>query len=60
MFDPAFKNALVDHHAENGQFVDQVFDDDRLMHALSGLMLDRLYGRLRGAEGTVAAGDDAG
>ncbi|MCD4748581.1 MAG: hypothetical protein K8R59_04330, partial [Thermoanaerobaculales bacterium] len=50
VFIPAFKDALVDHHAENGQFVDLVFKDDQLMKALNALMLDRVYGRLRLAD----------
>jgi type I restriction enzyme, R subunit len=47
VFSPAFKDALVDHHDENGQFVDLVFRDDQVMRALNTLMMDRIYGRLR-------------
>ena len=46
VFIPALEDALVDHHAENGQFVDLVFRDDAFRHALNALMMDRVYGRL--------------
>ncbi len=55
VFIPAFKDALVDHHAENGQFVDLVFGDDQLMKALNALMLDRVYERLRPSDDATAA-----
>ncbi len=38
-FVPALKDALVDHHAENGQFVALVFCDGAPTHGLSVLML---------------------
>ena len=59
VFIPAFKDALVDHHAENGTFVDLVFKDDRLMHALNALMLDRVYERLRPSDDATAAREGA-
>ncbi len=55
VFIPAFKDALVDHHAENGQFVDLVFSDDQLIKALNALMLDRVYERLRPSDDATAA-----
>ena len=58
VFIPAFKDALVDHHAENGQFVDLVFRDEELMNALNALMMDRVYGRLRVTDDDAAGGDD--
>lgn len=42
VFIPAFKNALADHYAENGEFANLVFGDDQLMKALNVLMLDRV------------------
>ena len=59
VFVPAFKDALVDHHAENGQFVDLVFGDDQLMKALNALMLDRVYERLRPSDDATAAREGA-
>lgn len=47
LFGPAFENALVDHHAENGDFIDLLFRNDELRGFLSALMMDRLYTRLR-------------
>ena len=46
VFGPAFEDALVDHHAENGDFVNLVFQDTLLRSALNALMMDRVYGRL--------------
>ena len=46
VFVPAFEDALVDHHAENGDFVNMVFQDKRLRDALGALMMDKVYGRL--------------
>ena len=57
VFVPAFKDALVDHHAENGEFVDLVFGDDQLMNALNTLMLDRVYERLSGTDDATGAPD---
>ena len=36
----------VSHHAENGDFVNMVFQDERFKEALSALMMDKVYGRL--------------
>lgn len=44
---PALENKLVEHHDENGQFVDLVFRDDKFRKALGELILERVYGTLR-------------
>ena len=54
VFVPAFEDALVDHHAENGDFVNMVFQDKRLRDALGALMMDKVYGRLTRAESPPA------
>ncbi|MEM9405158.1 MAG: hypothetical protein AAGA81_03885 [Acidobacteriota bacterium] len=47
IFDPAFSEALVDHHSENGDFVDLVFRDQALREALNKLVSERVYSRAR-------------
>jgi len=46
VFSPALKRMLVDHHAENGQLVDMIFSDERVMRTVDQLMRERVYGRL--------------
>ena len=53
-------NALVDHHDENGQFVDLVFKNDPLRNTLGSLMLDLVYGRLQPAENVTIDGVGSG
>ena len=43
---PAFSNALLDHHQDNTDFVNLVFQDERVRSLLNSIMLDRVYGRL--------------
>lgn len=47
VFEPAVKDALLDHHAENGDFINKLFEDDKLLKTLCDLMMDRVYGRLQ-------------
>ena len=47
MFMPALENALVAHHSENGDFVNEVFSNPELRQALSALMTDRVYSTLQ-------------
>ncbi len=43
---PAFEDALVEHHAENGDLVNLFFQDPRVQALVNTLMTDRVYGRL--------------
>ena len=47
VFDPEFSAALVDHHSENGDFVDLVFRDEALRATLNQLVSSRVYARAR-------------
>lgn len=48
---PAFEDALVDHHAENGDLVNLFFQDARVRALVNALMTDRVYGRLTASKG---------
>lgn len=47
VFLPALENALVAHHSENGDFVNELFSKPELRQAFSALMMDRVYGTLQ-------------
>ena len=51
VFDPAFSGVLVEHHSENGDFVDQVFRDRALQEALSQIVSARVYSKARELSG---------
>ena len=46
IFEPAVKDALLDHHVDNGEFINKLFADEKLLKTLCELMMNRVYGRL--------------
>ena len=46
-FGPKLEGTLIDHHAELGDFLKAIFDDDEKFRVLRELMQNRIYGKLR-------------
>ena len=49
VFGPKLEDALVERHENHAVFIDKVYSDKEFRGALSALMLDAMYERLRAA-----------